>query len=283
MLTEVRAGPYTIRGISVGGIYTALHVRELDVLLDVGLAPRSFAGARAVFLSHGHADHSGALATLLGTRMLTCGNRRLRIFLPAGTAPPIQRVLDAVSDLQRTPVNVELVPMEPGDQVVLHGDVHVRAVRTYHPVPSLAYVFLRRVNKLRREYMGLDGREIRRRRLAGEALFDPVEHLELAYVTDTLPRVLEAEPALFDVKTLILECTFIDERKSAELAHQSCHIHLDDLRPLAERFNNQAVVLMHFSQIYSPHEIAGLLDQRCPRTLRERVVVFAPDSSHWPG
>ena len=37
---------YTVRGVSVGGIYTSLSVRELDVVLDVGLAPRSFAGAR---------------------------------------------------------------------------------------------------------------------------------------------------------------------------------------------------------------------------------------------
>ena len=70
MLSEVRAGPYTVRGVSVGGIYTALQVPELDLALDCGVAPRSFAGARTLLLSHGHVDHSGALSALLGIRSL---------------------------------------------------------------------------------------------------------------------------------------------------------------------------------------------------------------------
>src|SRR5687767_13688372 len=36
MLTTVTAGPYTITGVSVGGVYTSLLVRELDVILDAG-------------------------------------------------------------------------------------------------------------------------------------------------------------------------------------------------------------------------------------------------------
>jgi ribonuclease Z len=70
MLTTVTAGPYTIRGLSVAGIQTSLFVRELGVLFDVGIAARSCAGAENVFLSHGHADHCGALVSLLGMRGL---------------------------------------------------------------------------------------------------------------------------------------------------------------------------------------------------------------------
>ena len=70
MLTTVRAGRYTVRGVSVGGVYTSLQIPELGVLLDIGLAPRSFAGVDQLVVSHGHADHIGALNTLLGIRGL---------------------------------------------------------------------------------------------------------------------------------------------------------------------------------------------------------------------
>jgi ribonuclease Z len=283
MLMEVEAGPYHVRGISVGGIYTSLHVRELDVTLDVGLAPRSFAGTGVLLLSHGHADHAGALATLLGVRMLCCGNRRLDILLPAPIVEPVRAVLEQVSELQRNPVNVALRPMSPGDEVSLGADLHVRAFRTYHPVASLGYLFIRRVDKLRHEFHGMPGPEIKRRRLAGENLFDRTERLELAYATDTLPRVLEDEPALFRVNTLILECTFLDDKKSPADAHSSCHIHLDDLLTVADRFANQAVLLMHFSQVYRPRDVHDILARRCPLGLRERLVVFAPQTDSWPG
>ena len=40
---------------------------------------------------------------------------------------------------------------------------------------------------------------------------------------------------------------------------------------------------MHFSQLYRPDEVAGILDARVPPGLRRRMIPFAPHSSHWPG
>src|SRR3954462_1831829 len=100
MLTTVTAGPYTIRGLAGAGIYTSLFVRELGALFDVGIAARSMAGAENVFISHGHADHCGALVSLLGMR----GLMRLpppRIFLPAEIAASVREGLEIFSRAQR--------------------------------------------------------------------------------------------------------------------------------------------------------------------------------------
>ena len=56
--------------------------------------------------------------------------------------------------------------MSPGDELALRGDLRVRAVRTFHPVPSLGYVLVRRVAKLQPELAGLPGPEIAARRRA---------------------------------------------------------------------------------------------------------------------
>ena len=283
MLTTVTAGSYTIRGISVGGVYTSLLIPELSTMLDVGAAPRSFAGVNQLFLSHGHVDHAGALSTFLGLRALSGRRDPLRVFMPAEIVDHMMDALRAMSAMQRWELAIEPVGMVPKQEHVLKGDLRVRAFRTFHPVPSLGYSFFRRINKLRPEFADLPGDEIGARRKAGDDIFDSIERGEIAYATDTLPGVLEAEPWLYESGVLILECTFLDERKSIESAHAGCHIHLDDLIELADRFDNQHIVLMHFSQLYHQDEIRGILQRRCPPNLLSRIVPFVSDARDWPG
>lgn len=285
MLTTIHAGPYTIRGISVGGVYTSFHVPQLDSVLDIGIPPRSFAGARQLFLSHGHVDHVGGLASFLGIRALVGKNKPLKVYLPAAIAGILQEALASMARLQRYDLDIETVAMEPGQIEKLQQDLWVRAVRTFHPVPSLGYQFFRRIHKLRPEYSELPGTEIASLRKRGKTdeLFEIIERLELAYATDTLVQVLDQEPTLYQSKVLILECTFLDERKSLAAARAGCHIHLDELLERASLFGNDKLVLMHFSQIYKSREVGEILRQRCPAELFQRIVPFASDEFDWPG
>jgi ribonuclease Z len=282
MLISVQAGPYTIRGLSVAGIYTSLFIRELGSLLDVGIAARSAAGAENLFLSHGHADHCGALVALLGMR----GLMRMptpRVFLPAEIADSTREALAAFSRCQRHEFAVNMQPMLPGDECVLKPNLSVRAFRTHHTGPSLGYQFFSRVPKLKPEYLGLPGREIAERRGRGDDIFDHEERLELAYATDSLISVLDTTPSLLKTRVLILECSFLDERKDIAASRAGGHVHLDELLERASAFENEALVLMHFSQMYPPAEVHRILRRRCPPELWERVVVFAPTSGAWPG
>ena len=277
------AGPYTVRGVSLGGVYTSLQVPQLGALLDVGIPIRAFAGTDRIFLSHGHGDHVGALFGLLGIRGLLHRKEAPKVFLPAPIAGPIAEAISAMERLQRHALPVDLVPMVAGDEHRLRPDLWVRAFRTHHPVPSLGYLFFDRVAKLKAAYADLPGREIGRRKAAGEDLFETRERLELAYATDTLIRVLDTAPAIARARVLILECTFLDGRKSLEASRAGCHIHLDELLEAAPRLENERVVLMHFSQLYTPREVHAILADRLPPELAEKVVVFAPRSGPWPG
>ena len=282
MLTTVKAGPYTISGVSIAGIHTSLHVQQLGVLLDAGIALRGMAGAEHVFLSHGHADHSGAIVSLLGMRGLM---RRPppRLFMPAEIAENTEQALSLWSRVQRYEFSIRSEPMAPGDERVLGPNLNVRAFRTHHTGPSLGYLFFQRVPKLKPEFSSLPGAEIGVRRKRGDDLFDIEERRELAYATDTLIEVLDTTPSLLDTRVLILECSFLDERKSIESTHAGGHVHLDEIIERAELFRNEAVVLMHFSQMYTPEEVHRILERRCPPSLRERLVVFAPSRGQWLG
>jgi ribonuclease Z len=283
MLTTVTAGSYSIRGISVGGVYTSLAVPELGMVFDAGASPRSSCAIDTILLSHGHADHVGALPAFLGIRALSGKTRPPRVVMPIEIIDDLMSALAALSRLQRFPLEIEPIGMRPGDELVLRGDLRVRAVRTFHPVPSLAYLIVRRVAKLRAELQGLSGPQIAARRRDGETVTGHEDRLELAYVTDTLISALDHAPELWRARTLVMECTFLDDRKPLEVARAGCHIHLDEVIERADRFANDHVVMMHFSQIYRPDEIASILDARLPPELRKKVIPFIPIGGHWPG
>src|SRR5262249_13887808 len=149
------AGPHSVRGVSVGGVYTSLAVPELGIVFDAGASPRSSCAIDTILLSHGHADHIGALPAFLGIRALFGKTRPPRVVMPKEIVDDVAATLAAMSRLQRFPLEIDAVGMLPGDEIVLHRDLRVRAVRTFHPVPSLAYLIVRRASKLRPELHGL--------------------------------------------------------------------------------------------------------------------------------
>lgn len=283
MISTVKAGKLTIRGVSLGGVYTSLFVPELDALFDLGIPARSSAAANFLFLSHGHVDHLGAICSHLGIRALTGKISPPTLFLPAEIIADVEETLRVMTRIQRYDLKVNAVPMNPGDTAPMRGDIQVRAIRTHHGVPSLGYSLVRQIKKLREEFLDLPGNEIAARKRAGDDLFRVEERTEISYCTDTLIQVLDNNPELYESKVLVLECTFLDQRKTLEAARAGCHVHLDEVIERADKFKNETIVLMHFSQLYKPNEVREILDARCPSDLRERIVPFLPSSNRWPG
>ena len=282
MLCRLELNQLSVVGVSVGGVYTSIHVPELSAVFDAGMAPRSFVGARYLFLSHGHADHVGALPAMIGVRGLSRQPAPMT-FLPKEIEGDLTEGLAAFNRGQRRVLEVPTVGLVPGQVHALESDMHVRCFRTLHSVPSLGYQIFRKVAKLRPEFLELEGSRIAELRRQGADLFETVERLELAYVTDTLIDVLDENPSVYGSRVLILECTFLDESKSRSESRAKYHIHLDEIIERAELFQNEHVVLMHFSQSYRPRTVHEILQQRLPPRLLGRVSALCPRSGMWPG
>lgn len=83
-------------------------------------------------------------------------------------------------------------------------------------------------------------------------------------------------------KLLICECTFVDDAVSPEGARDFGHTHIDELAAAARdgKFQNEAVLLIHFSARYRGREIEDAIAEKFPEEFAKRVtpllVGFAP-------
>ena len=150
----------------------------------------------------------------------------------------------------------------------------ITAFATTHTIPSVGYLVWERRNKLKEEYHGLPGEQIRDLRLSGVQVTREVRQPLVAYTGDTSPQGLDACPAVFQAKVLITEMSFIRAKHRRDKIHKFGHMHLDDFLERADRFKNELIICGHFSTRYHPQEVRRLLDGKLPPVLRDRVKLW---------
>ena len=82
----------------------------------------------------------------------------------------------------------QLVPTRPGDEIELSRELVVTVSATKHTVPSLGFVVWQRRRKLRPEFLGLPGEQIRDLRMSGTEVTSEVRIPRLAYLGDSRRR-----------------------------------------------------------------------------------------------
>ena len=152
----------------------------------------------------------------------------------------------------------------------------MRAHRATHRVAARAYEFLEIRHHLKKELEGASSAELARLRHDGVRVADDFEQSLLFYTGDTDRGILETNEALFRSEVLMIECSFIADGHR-ERAAKYRHIHFDDIADFAERFENELVVLTHFSRRYGRAEIRDEIARRCPAVLRDRLRLALPE------
>ena len=270
---SLEAAGIPIEGVSIAGHESFYKLPSFRTLLEFGRAPEDVVGYATVCVTHGHLDHMAGLAHYASRRRLG-GLTEARVFVPAEAAEDVVQWVEASERLEGIEYGIELVPVSPGDRVRLRNDLELTVLPGRHRVPTVGFLFSEVRQKLLPELAGRDGREIAALRESGHAVTRREEIPLLAYPGDCGEEIFDACPELFRARVLLLECSFLfpDDR---DRAREYAHIHLDDLLARADRFENEAVVLTHFSQRYTPEEIrAALRSIRQP--LASRVVPFLP-------
>jgi ribonuclease Z len=231
---------FRIEGRSRAGHETFFRIRELGVAFDIGRAPDAVLSVANIFVTHVHLDHAAGIPYYFAQRHL---QRRHggQVYVPRESEEGMREILTVWQRMANTSwPETALIGLSAGDSVPLGRGREVRTHRATHRVPANAYELTE------------NGRPL------------------LFYTGDTDRGLLETNEAMFAAEVLMMECSFVEERHRANAA-QYRHIHLDDVAEFAERFQNELVILTHFSQRSSPREIREAVERRCPELLRGRI------------
>jgi ribonuclease Z len=260
-----------VGGVSVAGLETCIDVPELKLCFDVGRCPRWAVDRSTVLFTHTHLDHLGGVAAHAGTRAML-GQKPPKYVIAPEHAAALERLFETWRELDQGELPYELVTADLDSEVRLARDWTATAFRSVHRIACQGYTLRRRRTRLDPRYAGSSERELARLGAAGVQLSTETWVDELAFTGDTRVDVLDREEHLLRTRVLVIECSFLDERVPVEKARSTGHTHLDEIVERADRFENERVVLTHFSSRYSPDEVRRLLDRKLPTTLRERVV-----------
>ncbi len=266
-------GNFTIEGYSRAAVQSYWRIPELKIGFDLGGQPWDFMGTPTWFLSHCHLDHAAALPVYVARRRMMKMDPPT-IYLPEANVDDVRRLLQVMQRLDRGRQVCELVGVTAGQEIELSRENVVTPFATTHTVPSLGFLVWERRKKLKEEYHGLSGNEIRDLRLGGTEVTRETRAPILAYTGDTSPEGLDNFPAVYEAKILITELSFVRAGHRREKIHKFGHIHIDDLIERADRFQNELIICSHFSTRYHPNEVIKTVEKKLPEKLKERVKIW---------
>jgi len=196
------------------------------------------------------------------------------IYVPEAARDNVERMLRSWQNLDRGRMMCDLIGVKPGDEITLSREHVVTVFETKHTVPSVGYVVWDCRKKLKPELEGLSQDEIRDRRMGGEEVTQEIRVPIVCYTGDTAPAGLDGYPPVYESRILITEMTFFRPEHRKEKIHKFGHMHLDDIIERADRFQNELIILAHFSTRYHERQVENAVGQRLPSVLKERVKLW---------
>src|SRR5438874_9538170 len=272
LLTCQHAG-LTIEGYSRAAVQSYWRVPELKIGFDLGAQPWDFMGTPTWLVTHTHLDHIAALPVYVARRRMMKMEPPV-VYVPAPAVEDVRKLLLIMQRLDRGRQTCDLRGAEPGQEIELSREHVVTPFATTHTIPSVGYVVWERRFKLKEEYHGLPGEQIRDLRLSGTVVTREVRTPLVAYTGDTSPAGLDGYPPVFEAKILITEVSFIRPNHRREKIHKFGHMHLDDIVERADKFQNELIICAHFSTRYNANEVRKVIDTKLPPGLRERVKLW---------
>ncbi|MEA2163850.1 MAG: ribonuclease [Thermoanaerobaculia bacterium] len=265
-----------IEGRSRAGHETWFRVRELNAAFDIGRCPDTLISIPHVFVTHAHLDHAVGIPFYAGQRQLL-GMAGGHVYVPSDAAEGMREILTIYGRITGAPyTEIEVIGLSPGDIVRLAKNHEVRVHRATHRVAANAYEVIDVRHRLKDEFANRDEREIISLRNAGTEITEEWRRSIFFYTGDTDRRILEENEAMFKAEVLMMECSFVMSGHE-ERAAKYRHIHFDDIASFADRFENETIILTHFSRRYSRSEIRDEIRRRCPAVLRDRIRLALPD------
>ncbi|MEM7559712.1 MAG: MBL fold metallo-hydrolase [Planctomycetota bacterium] len=263
----------TIEGYSRAAVQSCWRVPELRMGFDLGAQPWDFMGTPTWAITHGHLDHVAALAVYVARRRMM-KMEPPTIYLPEQILSNVQGMLAAFSRLDRGRLPCNLIGVEPGEEIELSRELMMTVHKTTHTVPSVGFIVWERRKKLKAEYRDLEGSQIRDLRMSGTEVSEETRMPILAYTGDTSPPGLDNNPDMYQAQVLITEMTFVAPQHRKDKIHKHGHMHLDDIIARQDKFENELVIIGHFSVRYNAKQVQRMVEKKLPDMLDGRLKLW---------
>lgn len=299
---SIKLGNFTIRGKSTGGHHTSMIIEELSVVFDMGYQPEKVESIQNVFISHGHLDHIGCLPYCHANRKLNNIKLPWQVVMPKVYIPSFKSLASAISSLGRggypkgfedcyfgdektatkviKPFEVlaidSLVEAESCKSLPLINknkkNFVVDAYEMKHKITSYGYVISERRLKLKKEFEGLKGQEIKKLRDEGKEVQEFIEIPMIAFTGDTTIDAIVANEKFLKADILIMECTHFDDSIENALSHG--HVHFEQFVENISKFENKWIILCHLSQKYRQFSDIEEYLNKLPEDYRKKIIVW---------
>ncbi|XP_047332338.1 tRNase Z TRZ1 [Impatiens glandulifera] len=265
---------YQIEGLSIAGHETCIILPSLNLSFDIGKCPQRAISQQFLFISHGHMDHIGGLPMYVATRGLY-KMAPPTIIVPSCIKESVEKLFDAHRSMDHSELKHNLVGLNVGEEFFVRKDLKVKAFRTYHGIPSQGYIVYSIRKKLKPELLGTDTNELKKMKLLGVEITNTTEEPEIAFTGDTTSDFIvdDSNNDVLKAKILIMESTYVSNIESVENARAYGHTHLSEIVNHADKFQNKAILLIHFSARYQADDIEKVVATLSP-PLAGRVFIL---------
>lgn len=266
-------GPCQLVGVSLAGCRTSLYIPELKIGFDAGFPFPFQLSADAFFITHGHLDHASAIPYIVSQKTLN-HQKIAHFYMPPELIPPLTEIMNLWQKIELHDYRYEFLPVDSGDQITLNKHYFIRTFKAHHRIPARGYTLFQHKKHLKAELLGQTKTELMNLKKRG-AVLDEVQEVPLmTFSGDTQIEFLWEHPWITQAKYLLIETTYLDDRKTKAQARQWGHVHLDELLEVLPKIQAEKIILMHISSRYGDQEALRIVRKRVPEEYRDRIMIF---------